>query len=377
MTENPLRELARLGQSIWYDNIQRSMLVDGTLQRLILEDAITGMTSNPSIFMKSIRDGQEYQQDIERLADEGFTAEQIYEALAVKDIQDAADILRPVFTASAGKDGYVSLEVSPLLANDSARTVSEALRIAGLVNRPNLMVKVPATPAGVAAISPLIAAGININATLLFAVEAYDQVMDAYLAGLEARPSGSLSEGSASVASFFISRVDTLIDKKLLAKIESTKDDKQRESLRTLLGLAGIANAQRAFDHYRKVFSSPRFLELAERGARKQKALWASTSTKNPAYRDVVYIEELIAPETVNTVPPVALEAFRDHGIPRLSLLEERSADAVFMELERVGISMQEVTEQLLQEGVELFVQAYLELLAVIEQRMKEKTHSK
>ncbi|TLN15029.1 transaldolase, partial [bacterium] len=206
MSVNPLQELARLGQSIWYDNVQRSMLLDGTLGRLIAEDAISGMTSNPSIFMKSIREGVEYQADIQRLAAQGLNAEQIYEALAVQDIQQAADTLRPVFDASDGADGFISLEVSPLIADDPQRTVSEALRIAALVNRPNLMVKVPATPAGIQAIAPLIAAGININATLLFAVEAYDKVMEAYLAGLEARGSTSLKAGSASVASFFISR---------------------------------------------------------------------------------------------------------------------------------------------------------------------------
>lgn len=350
---NPLLELNSFGQSIWLDYIRRDFVTGDGLAKLIAEDGLTGMTSNPAIFEKAIGGGNEYAPAIRALKSKGLDAMGLYEALAIEDIRSAADRLRPVFEASDGRDGYVSLEVSPYLANDTAATVVEAHRLWREVSRPNLMIKVPATKAGLPAIEQLIAQDMNVNVTLLFARGMYEQVAERYIAGLERRLAEGLDiDRIASVASFFVSRIDAAVDPRL------------PEALR---GKTAIANAKLAYESYLRLFSDARWEKLAEKGARPQRLLWASTSTKNPAYRDVLYVEELIGSNTVNTLPPATLDAFRDHGLPRASLEEHLpEAHATLAAVEK-HLRLEEVTDTLLVDGVKLFADAFDKLLAAVE----------
>jgi transaldolase/glucose-6-phosphate isomerase len=367
--ENPLQALAKFGQSVWLDYIRRDLITSGELKRLIDEDGLRGMTSNPAIFEKAIAGSKEYADFLKDLEKEkGLDATAIYERLAVRDIQDAADIMRVVYDRTQHRDGYVSLEVSPYLANKTPETIAEAQRLWKTVGRPNVMIKVPGTPAGLPAIRELVGFGLNINVTLLFAQEVYRQVALAYIAGLEdlAARGGDVSR-TASVASFFVSRIDTLIDGRLDVLVKTASSDADRASINALKGKVAIANAKLAYEMYKEIFSGPRWEALAKRGAQAQRLLWASTSTKNPAYRDVMYVEELIGADTVDTIPPATLDAFRDHGKPRASL-EEGVAEAAktMKDLATAGISMKQVTDELTADGVKQFADAFDKLLAVV-----------
>src|SRR6266852_8016421 len=313
---NPLVQLQNFGQSIWLDYIRRDLLKGGELQRLITEDGLRGMTSNPAIFEKAIDGSTEYQDFLDSLAGRtDLDAKGRYELLAVRDIQDAADLLSPVYRSTKKRDGYVSLEVSPYLARDTKGTIDEARRLWTTVARENVMIKVPGTAEGIPAFRQLISEGININVTLLFSQKVYEQVAEAYIAGLEqlAVGGGDVSK-MASVASFFISRIDTLVDSIVEARLKTAKDVREREQLRSVLGKVAIANGKQTYQRYQAIFGSERWKKLAAKGAQTQRVLWASTSTKNPSYRDVLYVEEMIGPDTVNTIPPATLDAFRDHG---------------------------------------------------------------
>jgi transaldolase/glucose-6-phosphate isomerase len=361
-----MKELARLGQSIWLDYIRRNLITSGELKRLV-DEGLGGVTSNPSIFEKAIVGSNDYA-DILGGDNTGVDAMTLYERLAIRDIQDAADVLRPVFDRTNGRDGFVSLEVSPYLANETRATIEEARRLWKTVNRPNLMVKIPGTAAGIPAIEQAISEGININVTLLFSQDVYEQVAKAFIAGLE---KATHPERIASVASFFVSRIDTLVDSRIDEKVKTASaQDKQR--LEALRGRVAIANAKLAYQGYKKIFSGPRWEALAKRGARTQRVLWASTSTKNPKYRDVMYIEELIGPDTVNTVPPATLDAFKDHGEIRSSLEQGiDEARRTMAELEAGGISMKEVTDTLIAQAVKLFVEPFDKLLNTIDSKCK------
>ena len=354
---NPLLKLNAFGQSVWLDYIRRDFVLNGELAKLIREDGLAGLTSNPAIFEKAIGGGNEYAPAIRALKQSGLSAMALYETLAIEDIQAAADQFRPVFDAGKGHDGYVSLEVSPYLARDTAATVAEAKRLWREVSRPNLMIKVPATLEGLPAIELLISQDMNVNVTLLFSQAMYEKVAERYIAGLERRAAegGDLGRIS-SVASFFISRIDAAMDPLL------------PEALR---GKTAIANAMLAYDSYKRLFSGPRWENLAEKGARPQRLLWASTSTKNPAYRDVLYVEELIGSNTVNTLPPATLESFRDHGVPRASLEEDIGAARATLEAVAKHASLDEVTDRLLDDGVKLFADAFDKLLKAVETASK------
>lgn len=369
---SPLKKLADCGQAPWLDFLSRSLLASGKLARLIEEDGVTGLTSNPSIFAKAIGESGEYDADLRKLAADGkLDAGQIYEQLAIADIRAAADTLRPVYERSHGADGYVSLEVSPHLAHDSKGTVEEARRLWRAVGRDNLMIKVPGTPAGMPAIRTLIAEGINVNITLLFAVSAYEQVVEAFLAGLEDRQrAGGQIANVASVASFFVSRIDSAVDKQLDALAKSGGDAKLIDGLR---GTAAIANAKDAYQRAKKLFSGTRWAALKEYGARPQRLLWASTSTKNPKYRDTIYVEALIGRDTVNTLPPATVDAFRDHGqvVPDAIEHEIEQARTQLAQLDQLGISLDAVTAQLVEEGVKLFAEAFDQLMASVAARRK------
>jgi transaldolase / glucose-6-phosphate isomerase len=375
-TKNPLKQLLEYGQSMWLDYIRRDLFTTGKLARLITEDGLRGMTSNPSIFEKAIGESSLYDDLLKALAsrkDLDTTAK--YEQIAIRDIQDAADALRPVYEESKFRDGYVSLEVSPYLALKTPETIDEARRLWKAVQRENVMIKVPGTSEGLPAIRQLIGEGININVTLLFAQEVYEKVAEAYVAGLEdlAAHGGNLKK-MASVASFFISRIDTLVDSKLNDKLKATTEAKQQALLKSLLGKVAIANGKLTYQRYQRIFSGPRWQALAAKGAQTQRVLWASTSTKNPNYRDVIYVEELIGPDTVNTMPPATIDAFRDHGRLRNSLTEDVPGAAKVMDdLARAGISMKEVTDKLTEDGVKLFADAFDKLLAAVEKNTQSK----
>lgn len=364
---NATLQLFEAGQSVWYDNIQRSLLKNGEMAGMIQRGEIRGVTSNPTIFMNAITKSQDYDASLLPLAGSSLSPEEVFFHLAIEDIQAAADLFLPVYKSSNGGDGYVSLEVSPYLAQDTASTLAQAKQLWQRVDRPNLMIKIPATKAGLPAITAAIAAGVNINVTLIFALERYGEVMDAYLAGLEQRVAAGLPvDKIASVASFFVSRVDTNVDARLQKLIQA--GGPQAEKAQSLQGKAAIANARLAYTEFKRVFASDRFKKLAAHGARLQRPLWASTSTKNPAYRDVIYVEELIGPHTVNTMPPQTLVAFLDHGQVRLSLEEGiPQAHQVLADLEALGISMKEVTNQLEVEGVKSFADAFTVLLQAVE----------
>lgn len=373
----PLKTLyAQHGQSIWLDYIQRCMIRSGELSRLIEEDGIRGVTSNPAIFQKAIAGTTDYDETLTALAaGPDLEAIDLYEQLAIADIQAAADILKPLYDQSNRQDGYVSLEVSPYLADDSEQTLEEARRLWSEVNRPNLMVKVPATEAGIPVIQQLISEGINVNVTLLFSQEAYLQVAEAHVTGLEtfAKSGGDVAH-VASVASFFISRIDTAVDGKIAEKLTAVAGDTRAvELLERLQGKVAIANAKLVYQDYVKLCVSDRWTALDNQGAQPQRLLWASTGTKNPQYSDVLYMEELIGPDTVNTTPPGTLSAFLDHGKARTSLAEDiESAKGAIASLAKVGIDFQAITDQLLLQGVQVFQQAFDQLLQAIEEKVAE-----
>ncbi len=366
---NPLKALNDHGQSVWLDFIQRKLLTGGELRRLVDEDGLKGVTSNPAIFEKAIADSDDYDDLIARMGGDGpADSKAVYEAVATRDIQEAADVLRTVYDETGGRDGYVSLEVSPYLAHDTEGTVAEARRLWNTVARDNLMIKVPGTPAGVPAIERLIGEGISVNVTLLFAREAYEQVAQAYIRGLaRAAADGRDVARIASVASFFISRIDSLVDDTLTKRME-TANEGAKERLRALMGKVAIANAKVTYKRYKEILQGEGWQALSGKGARPQRLLWASTSTKNPDYPDVLYVDELIGADTVNTIPPATLDAFRDHGKARQSLEEDVAGAAETMAaLEAAGVSMKEVTDKLLDDGVRLFSEAFDKLLAAVE----------
>ncbi len=374
-TKSPIQKLIEQGQSVWLDMIRRDMLRNGTLQRQVTVDGLRGETSNPAIFEKAISQGADYDAQLgELFRRSDLEVKGIYEELAIRDIQDAADIFRPVYETSNGRDGFVSLEVSPYLAFDTQGTIEEARRLWGRVDRPNLMIKVPGTQAGVPAIERLISEGINVNVTLLFAIDMYQAVAEAYLRGLEQRASQGLPiDRIASVASFFVSRIDTLADKKLeaaIASAASTGDEKKKKTASALLGKIAIANAKLAYAWYQEMVASDRWTALHAEGAGPQRLLWASTSTKNPKYRDVVYVEELIGRDTVNTLPPATFEAFLDHGEVRPTLTEGvAEAREQLAQLESIGIRLRDITDTVLSEAVDLFSDPFDKLLGSLERK--------
>ncbi|MFL5633221.1 MAG: transaldolase [Gemmatimonadaceae bacterium] len=371
MGKNRLQELHDVGQSIWLDSIDRRMLHDGELDRRIREDALTGMTSNPTIFQKALSSSNAYDEQITDAEDKGLTNWELFELLETTDVRDACKHFAGVYSLSRGNDGYVSIEVSPGVSNSADASVEEARRLWAAVDCPNLMVKVPGTREGAVAVRRLIAEGINVNITLLFAIEAHERVIDAYIAGLEDRLSaGQPIDGLASVASFFVSRVDTEVDKRLDALIAKASGA-EKERIKMLKGRAAIANAKLAYRLFRQKFSGPRWEALAKEGARLQRPLWASTSTKNPEYRDVMYVEELIGPDTVNTMPPATIDAFRDHGaIDKTVDKKLGAAEGLLKEIEALGISMKEVTEKLLVDGIASFQKSFDELIAGLDAKI-------
>jgi transaldolase len=366
---NPLLRLHEYGQSFWLDNLTREMIQNGELERRITDEGLRGITSNPAIFNKAISGGEEYDEDIGRFAAQDLSVEAIYERLTVADVGAACDQLRPVFEASGGGDGYVSLEVSPHLAHQTDATLDEACRLYGEVDRPNVLIKIPGTPAGVPAIRRALVAGVNINVTLLFGIDAYEAVAEAYLGALEERlTAGHRVDDMASVASFFLSRIDTLTDKQL----EELRDRPGAEdtTIDALLGQAAVANAKLAYRSFMKILESDRWRRLADAGARPQRMLWASTSTKNPAYRDVKYVEPLIGPHTINTMPESTISAFEDHGRVADTVASGMDEAAQTMAgLKRAGIDFKAVTRQLLDEGVSKFILPYDALLENLAQR--------
>jgi transaldolase/glucose-6-phosphate isomerase len=367
---NPLKQLQTFGQSIWLDYIRRDLLKGGDLQRLIDEDGLRGMTSNPSIFEKAIGESELYQDFLDSFGNRAdLDAKGRYEMLAIRDIQDAADLLAPVYKSTKRRDGYVSLEVSPYLGHDTNGTLDEARRLWTAVARPNVMIKVPGTPEGIPAFRQLISEGINVNVTLLFAQDVYEEVAAAYVDGVERFAASGGDVGRiASVASFFISRIDSLVDSLATEKLKTESDSARKAKLQSIMGKVAIANGKLTYEAYEHIFSTTRWKALAAKGAQTQRVLWASTSTKNKNYRDVLYVEELIGPDTVNTLPPATLEAFRDHGKPRQSLTEDLDgARKTMSDLSAAGISMKEVTDKLTADGVKLFADAFDKLLEAVE----------
>jgi len=362
---NPLKALLEFGQSPWMDYIRRDLLTSGGLKKMIQEDGLMGMTSNPTIFEKAITGSKDYADILESPEAKKLDAKGVYEKIAIRDVQDATDIFKSVYQQTKRRDGYVSLEVAPTLANDTQATLGEARRLWKSVGRENVMIKVPGTREGLPAIRQLLEEGININITLLFAQSVYEEVAEALLAALEARvKKGQDISHVASVASFFVSRIDSLIDGQIDAKLKTETDPNKRVLLTSLQGKIAIANAKLTYRKYQELFSGPRWKALAAKGAQTQRLLWASTSTKNPKYRDVMYVEELIGPDTVDTIPPATFDAFRDHGRVRPSLTENvDEAAKVMASLEKAGISMKEVTEKLVVDGVKLFADAFKQLL--------------
>lgn len=362
---NPLKALLTYGQSPWMDYIRRDLLTSGGLKKYIDNDGLRGMTSNPTIFEKAITGGDLYSDILDSPDAKKLNAKGLFEKIAIRDVQEACDIFKSVYTESKRRDGYVSLEVSPYLANDTKGTIEEARRLWKSVDRPNVMIKIPATPEGIPAIRQTLEEGLNINITLLFAQSAYEKVAEAFLAALEARSAkGQDISHIASVASFFVSRIDTLVDSKIDEKLKTTSDPAQKALLESLHGKIAIANAKLTYKKYQELFSGARWNALAAKGAQTQRLLWASTSTKNPKYRDVLYVEELIGADTVDTIPPATFDAFRDHGKLRNSLTEDVNAARTTMDnLAKAGISMKEVTDKLLVDAVKLFADAFKQLL--------------
>src|SRR5579871_576168 len=372
---NPVKELEKHGQAVWLDFLARGFIAKGDLKRLIDTDGVKGVTSNPAIFEKAIGSSDEYDAPIGKALQKGDRSiAELFEQVAIEDIQHAADVLRPVYDAMQGKDGYVSLEVSPYLANDTEGTIAEARKLWKQVHRKNLMIKVPATQEGLPAIQQLISEGISVNITLLFSQKVYLEVAEAYLKGLEKYvASGGDPSHVASVASFFVSRIDSVVDKQLDDKFAKANDPSEKERLAALKGKIAIANAKLAYQDYKRLIDSARWEKLAAKGAKPQRLLWASTGTKNKDYSDVLYVEELIGPDTVNTIPPATLEAFRDHGKPRQSLTENVDAARKTMsDLASVGIVMKDVTDKLTADGVKLFADSFDALLTAVEKNTKD-----
>lgn len=367
---NPLVELAKTGQSIWFDQMERRLVSSGDLRRMIEEDDLRGLTSNPTIFEKAIGGSDDYDEQVRRLAAENKSRDEIYDAITIEDIGNAADVFRPVYDKCKGGDGFCSLEVSPLFANDTAATASEAKRLFAVLNRPNVMIKIPATPEGIPAIEESIANGININITLIFSNDVYSQVMEAYLRGLERRVAQGLPINEiASVASFFVSRIDALAEKQMETKLKDHEDPE----IRSLFGKVAISNAKLAYQLFKQVFSGERWEKLRHHGANLQRPLWASTGTKNPAYSDVLYIESLIGPDTVNTVPPATYKAFKDHGRVAMTLEQDLDAAAdVMRKFEEKGFSLKAITGKLTEEGVKSFDDSFASLMTTIEARRDE-----
>ena len=368
MKNNPLKQLETLGQSIWLDYIRRGLITSGELRRLIVEDGLRGMTSNPSIFEKAIDESHDYDEDLQSMVLEGKGAKAIYETLSQQDVQSAADEFRPLYDRTDGKDGFVSLEVNPHLAHDTTGTIEEARRLWTALDRPNVFVKVPATAEGLPAIHQLIREGISVNVTLLFGLSRYRQVADAYITGIEARAAqGEPVKHVASVASFFVSRIDALVDPLLETRI--AQGGREADVAKQLQGQVAIASAKMAYQIYKEIFGSARFKKLADKGARVQRLLWASTGVKNPDYSDVKYIDSLIGPDTVNTVPVETLDAYRDHGEPKARLEQDvERAGWILEQLPELGISIDKVTQQLEDEGVEKFNQPFDKLMVALAQ---------
>jgi len=369
MGNNPLKQLGTLGQSIWLDYIRRDLMASGGLQRLIEEDGLRGMTSNPSIFEKAIVESHDYEEDNRGMALQGRGAKAIYETLSQRDVESAADVFRPLYDRTDGEDGYVSLEVNPNLAHDTNGTMTEARRLWAALNRPNVLIKVPATANGLPAIQQLISQGINVNVTLIFGLPRYRQVAEAYIAGIEARAAqGKPVQHVASVASFFVSRIDALLDP-LLEKLVA-QGGKEADVAKRARGQVAIASAKMAYQIYKEIFGGDRFRKLAAQGACVQRPLWASTGTKNPSYSDVKYIEALIGPDTVNTAPMETLDAYRDHGEPKARLEQDvNQARWVLERLPELGIGIDHATRQLEDEGVEKFNQPFDKLMETLAQR--------
>jgi len=368
MKTSPLNELAVLGQSIWLDYIRRDLIAGGALRRLITEDGLRGMTSNPAIFEKAIAESHDYDEDIRAMAREGKGVAEIYETLSLGDVRSAADNFRPVYDRTDGKDGFVSLEVNPHLAHDTTATIEEARRLWTALDRPNVLIKIPATADGLPAIRQLISEGISVNVTLLFGLPRYRQVADAYIAGIEARAAlGKPVQHVASVASFFVSRIDTLVDPLLENLI--AHGGPEAEVAKQVYGQVAVASAKMAYQIYKEIFGSARFKRLADKGARTQRLLWASTGTKNPDYSDVKYVESLIGPDTVNTVPVETLDAYRDHGEPQARLEQDvERAGWVLQRLPELGINIDKVTQQLEDEGVDKFNKPFDKLMETLKE---------
>src|SRR5437762_4799747 len=370
---NPLLQLKAQGQSVWYDTVDRAQLDNGLFKRLVDEDGIVGVTSNPTIFQKSISHGDAYDEQITQLIREEKSTGEIYESLVIRDIRTVADMLLPIYERANRQDGFVSLEVSPDLAHNTEATLAEARRFWKMVDRPNLMIKIPATPEGLPAVRQTLTEGMNINITLIFSIDDYRKVADAFISALEDRNAeGKEISHVASVASFFVSRVDTLVDQLLENKIKAASDSAEQQKLKSLEGKAAIANARLVYRDFKHIFHAPRFETLKHSGAHVQRPLWASTSTKNPAYRDVLYAEELIGPDTVDTMPLETIENFRDHGRVRCSIDDDLAgAKQTQDELEKIGIHYNKVTQQLLDEGVQKFANPFHQLFAGIESKKK------
>ena len=371
---NPVKALLGEGQSVWQDDISRQMLQSGELRRAIEEVGIRGLTSNPTIFEKAIAGGTAYDESVAKLLEEGRQAPEIFEAVEVQDIRDACDLFLPIYQESGGSDGFCSIEVSPGAARNPDVTRTEARRLWSAVDRPNLMVKIPGTAEGATVIEEMLEAGLNINITLLFAIESYERVALAYVSALEKRHAANQPiDRIASVASFFVSRVDTLIDKLLDQKIAQAGDEAAATRLRGLKGQAAVANAKLAYAKFQEIFEGPRFAPLRAAGASVQRPLWASTSVKNPDYRDVLYVEDLIGPETVNTMPRPTIQAFLDHGIVRRTVDQDLDAARQLMaDLAEVGIDMTVVTAQLEDEGIASFVKSFDSLIAGVESKREQ-----
>src|SRR5688572_16000172 len=371
MTTNRLVALHDAGQSVWLDFIDRTILRNGDLARMIREDALSGMTSNPTIFEKALAEGDEYDDQI-KSAPPGLTAWDLFELVETTDVRTACDIFADTYRASRGGDGYVSIEVSPGVSHDTEASIAEARRLWATVGRPNVMVKIPGTAAGAGAVRALIADGVNVNITLLFSIDAHRQVIEAYMGGLEDRlAAGKDISGIASVASFFVSRVDSEVDKRLDA-VAAASDAAVKDRAMALKGRAAVANAKLAYQLFGEMFATDRWSALASRGARVQRPLWASTSTKNPAYRDVVYVEELIGPDTVNTMPPATIDAFKDHGVVERTVDRNlREAQRVMDQLAELGIDFRQVTDKLLVDGLASFQKSFDSLIAGLERKTK------
>ncbi len=367
MSDNPLRQLKEIGQSVWLDNLNRHLLDSGELKRWIEEDGVTGITSNPTIFQKAISGSKDYDASLKSLLRKGIRDEkELFMALAIEDISRAADMLEPVYQQSGGKDGFVSIEVSPDLAYDPPRTVAEAQRLFSAIGKKNILIKVPGTQPGLPAIEQLTAEGVNVNVTLLFSRNRYREVAEAYLRGLEKRTrQGQPIHEIVSVASFFVSRVDTLVDKLLETRMSLASTDDAKEQMKKQLGQAAVANAKLAYQTYKNLFSSKRFLDL--HGANVQRILWGSTGTKNPRYSDIKYVQELIGPDSINTLPEPTLMAFKDHGRAQITIGDRlEDAEGLFVELQAAGVDIHRVTEQLEEEGVMLFADSFSLLLKEI-----------